>query len=169
MSSQSVSTSVYLVTALNNGYSSAVFSLDVFLVANLSTGDSSSSVTRCLILHSWTLNCLVAPIVFKITPRHGPHWKHRILLRICSELRCLAMGMARAHIEHTLQHLFYFIVFKHLFALIYSPQTMLSSTMQFIYFLLYFHDKFRSYMAIIRCSCAKNSFTVFISHFLYHI
>jgi hypothetical protein len=34
---------------------------------------------------------LVAPIIFKITPLHGPYGKHRLhLFRMCLQLRCLA-------------------------------------------------------------------------------
>jgi hypothetical protein len=87
-----------------------------FLLTNLSNGDSSASATRWLTLHSWTLNCLVVPIVFKITSRHGPRRKHSLyywrvftdplpsngcpsvvacacVARMCSQTRCLKMDI----------------------------------------------------------------------------
>jgi hypothetical protein len=52
LSSHSTFTSLYLVTALHNGYFSAVFSL-----TNLSNGNPSASVSHWLTLHTWTINC----------------------------------------------------------------------------------------------------------------
>jgi hypothetical protein len=46
-----------------------------FQVMNLSHGDFSTSVSRWLTVHKWTLNCTVAQVVFKINPRHGPRIK----------------------------------------------------------------------------------------------
>jgi hypothetical protein len=52
--------------------------LHCFLVTNLSNGDSLASIARWLTLHNWTLNCTVAPVVFKITHWHGPCKKHSL-------------------------------------------------------------------------------------------
>jgi hypothetical protein len=49
-----------------------------FLATNVSNGDSSASVARWLTLHNWTLNCTVAPSVFKLTPRHGQRRNHSL-------------------------------------------------------------------------------------------
>jgi hypothetical protein len=43
---------LYVVTALHSGYSSAVSSLERFLVTNFSDEDSSVSIIRWLTLHS---------------------------------------------------------------------------------------------------------------------
>jgi hypothetical protein len=53
-----------------------------FQVTNPNNGDISASLARCLTHHNWTLNCTVAPIVFKITPRQGPRRIHSLY---CSE------------------------------------------------------------------------------------
>jgi hypothetical protein len=77
-SSQSVSTSLYSVTALRNGNSSVMSSTWHFLVTNISSGDPSASVVRWITLHIWTLIIFVVPIVLKISSLHGPYGKHRV-------------------------------------------------------------------------------------------
>jgi hypothetical protein len=78
--SQSTCTSLCVVTALHNGLLCSVFT-GRYPLTNLSNGDSFASVARWLTLHSLTLNCLLAPIVFKVTPPHGPYRKQSLLLR----------------------------------------------------------------------------------------
>jgi hypothetical protein len=47
-----------------------------FLVTKLSNGNFSASVAFRLTLYNWTLDCTVASVVFKITPRQGPRRIH---------------------------------------------------------------------------------------------
>jgi hypothetical protein len=61
-----------------------------FLAMNIGKADSSASVAQKIIVHNWTLYCLVAPAVLKITSRHGPRRKqplyccmHEILSNGC--------------------------------------------------------------------------------------
>jgi hypothetical protein len=66
-----------------------------FLVTNLSNGDSSASVAHSLTIYRGTLNCPVPPIVFNITPPHGPRRKQVPTLEACLPHHCIATVAAR--------------------------------------------------------------------------
>jgi hypothetical protein len=86
--SQSISTSLYLVTALQQWLFLCSVFIRRFLVTNLSNGDYSASVTRCLTLHRWTLNCTA-------------------LTRSTEHSRSSHIASERTYRKHRLHHLFY--------------------------------------------------------------